>query len=72
MRRHHYQYDDFFGLDHRRECIHGSTKRCPECEAEGEKIARAQELRAWGERAMWAMIGFFACVVIDAARAVLT
>lgn len=67
-----YRYDDFLGDDQRRECVHGNYKRCSECEAEGEVIARTEEVRQWVERGAWFAGGFLACILIDLARVLLT
>ena len=54
--------DDFFGDDRRDECIHGYTKRCPECEAEAEKFIAAERVEAIKVRLEWFLYG--ACAVL--------
>lgn len=62
-------YDPF--EDDRRECAHGNVKNCQECEAEGERIAYQERLREFGTYAAWFAGGFLACIIVDAARAIL-
>lgn len=69
MRR--WRYDDFLHDDVRQECIHGYTKYCLECDAEGERYWQKERWERIAERAMWAAIGFLACIVIYATQAVL-
>lgn len=66
MRR--YRHDDFFNEDHRRECVHGNTKHCPECEAEADDYLARERWDAFSVRARWFIGGVMFLMVLEMLR----
>lgn len=52
-----HRYDDFLKEDHRRECVHGNVKQCPQCDAEAEEYLALERWLAFEVRATWFIYG---------------